>query len=108
MILSFIKKKDFHAKVQTFFHSPKLFGYKTKLTQFAVQFKLICRANQLNLLHQLNALDAQKQGPTDLFFPESTALGTRKILVAGICEQFVNKNIWRYRFFFLILQHEND
>lgn len=50
----------------------------------------------------------QKQGPTDLFFPESTALGTRKKLVAGICEQFVNKNIWRYRFFFLILQHEND
>jgi hypothetical protein len=27
-----------------------------------VQFKLICRANQLNLLHQLNAFDAAKAG----------------------------------------------
>lgn len=64
---------------------------------------------QINSIYCINSmlLMQHKQGPTDLFFPESTALGTRKILVAGICEQFVNKNIWRYRFFFLILQHEN-
>lgn len=65
-----------------------------------MQINSICCINSMLLMQQ-------KQGPTDLFFPESTALGTRKILVAGICEQFVNKKIWSYRFFFLILQHEN-